>query len=179
VTLKTGDEYVIHPSNIIAYSMMQNSPQPYRFKASSFRLQIPNPLTWLPDTRFWRTMRESAIWTFMRDAAFVIRTWARRTIWGDRVSHIIPRKEAAVLSFSAAVLTLSRTGHDTCSISWCSTERCFDDQRCQRNCRQSCWLSNQSSIITSRGWRQYATNSGAFTSNRHIRERDARWLSQI
>ena len=86
ITLKTGDEYVVHPSNIIAYSMMQNAPQPYRFKASLFRLQVPNPLTWLPDTRFWRTMRESSVWRFLRDTGFLMRTWARRTIWGDRVS---------------------------------------------------------------------------------------------
>ncbi|KAF2487022.1 mitochondrial biogenesis AIM24-domain-containing protein [Neohortaea acidophila] len=85
ITLKTGDEYVIHPSNIIAYSVMQHAPQPYRFKASSMRFQIPNPLSWLPDTRFWRTMRETAVWRFFRDASFTIRTWARRTIWGDRL----------------------------------------------------------------------------------------------
>ncbi len=85
IHLKTGDEYVVHPGSVIAYSMMQNAPQPYRFKASSFRLQIPNPITWLPDTRFWRTMRESAVWTFLRNTVFTIRTWGRRTIWGDRV----------------------------------------------------------------------------------------------
>jgi hypothetical protein len=86
ITLKTGEEYVVHPSNVIAYSVMQNAPQPYRFKATSFRLQIPNPITWLPDTRFWRTMRESTVWRFFRTAGFAVRTWARRTIWGDRVS---------------------------------------------------------------------------------------------
>lgn len=89
ITLRTGDEYVVHPGNIIAYSMMQHAPQAYRFKATTFRLQIPNPLTWLPDTRFWRTMRDSAVWRFLRDSAFVVRTWARRTIWGDRVGRRI------------------------------------------------------------------------------------------
>jgi uncharacterized protein (AIM24 family) len=86
ITLKTGEEYVVHPSNIIAYSMMQHAPQPYRFKSNNLRLQIPNPLTWLPDSRFWRTLRESTAWRLTRNAAFKVRTWTRRTVWGDRVS---------------------------------------------------------------------------------------------
>lgn len=86
ISLKTGEEYVVHPSNVIAYSVMQHAPQPYRFKSNNLRFQIPNPLTLLPDTRFWRTMRESTVWRLVKDSAFTVRTWARRTIWGDRVS---------------------------------------------------------------------------------------------
>ena len=86
IHLKASDEYVVHPSNVIAYAVMQHPPQAYRFKSSSLRFQIPNPITWLPDTRFWRTMRESAVWRFLRSTSFVVRTWARRTIFGDRVS---------------------------------------------------------------------------------------------
>ncbi|KAF1818028.1 uncharacterized protein K489DRAFT_328392 [Dissoconium aciculare CBS 342.82] len=85
ITLKAGEEYVVHPSSVIAYSMMQHAPQPFRFKSSSLRLQIPNPLSWLPDTRFWRTMREAAVWRFLRETAFALRTWTRRSIWGDRL----------------------------------------------------------------------------------------------
>ncbi|KAK5119264.1 hypothetical protein LTR85_007878 [Meristemomyces frigidus] len=85
ITLKTGEEYVVHPSNVIAYSIMQHPPLPYRFKANALRFQIPNLVGWLPDTRFWRTMRESAVWNFLRNAAFAMRTWGRRTIWGDRL----------------------------------------------------------------------------------------------
>lgn len=90
IHLKTGDEYIIHPSNVIAYSIMQHPPQPYRFKSSSLRFQIPNPFTWLPDTRFWRTMRETTVWKIVRDTAFTLRTWTRRTIWGDRVRSYFP-----------------------------------------------------------------------------------------
>lgn len=89
IALKTGDEYVVHPSNVVAYSMMQNAPQPYRFKSSALRLQIPNPLTWLPDTRFFRSIREAPVWRYLRDALFTVRTWARRSIWGDRVSMFL------------------------------------------------------------------------------------------
>ncbi|KAK3068600.1 Altered inheritance of mitochondria protein 24, mitochondrial [Teratosphaeriaceae sp. CCFEE 6253] len=85
IHLKSGEEYVVHPSNVIAYSMMQHAPQPYRFKANALRFQIPGLTTWLPDTRFWRTMRESTVWSLLRNATFTIRTWARRTIWGDRL----------------------------------------------------------------------------------------------
>jgi hypothetical protein len=70
--------------------MMQHAPQPFRFKSSSLRLQIPNPLSWLPDTRFWRTMREAAVWRFLRETAFTLRTWTRRSIWGDRVRFYFP-----------------------------------------------------------------------------------------
>ncbi|KAK0317953.1 Altered inheritance of mitochondria protein 24, mitochondrial [Friedmanniomyces endolithicus] len=85
IHLKTGEEYVVHPSNVIAYSMMQHPPQPYRFKANVLRFQVPSLTAWLPDTRFWRTMRESTLWTFIRNAGFTVRTWARRNIWGDRL----------------------------------------------------------------------------------------------
>ncbi|GAB7360959.1 hypothetical protein MBLNU230_g0942t1 [Neophaeotheca triangularis] len=85
ITLKTGESYVVHPSNLIAYAMMQNPPQPYRFKSNLLRFQVPSMTAWLPDTRFWRTMRESTAWNFIRNSAFVLRTWARKTIWGDRL----------------------------------------------------------------------------------------------
>ncbi|KAK5131546.1 hypothetical protein LTR08_000873 [Meristemomyces frigidus] len=86
IALKTGESYVVHPSNVVAYSMMQHPPQPYRFAASALRFQIPGLTTWLPsETRFWRTMRETAVWRFLSSTTFAIRTWSRRTIWGDRL----------------------------------------------------------------------------------------------
>jgi len=85
VALKTGEEYVVHPSNVLAYAIMQQVPQPYRFKSSNFRLQIPSVSSYLPDTRFFQTVRGSQIWRFLASAAFTVRTWARRSIWGDRL----------------------------------------------------------------------------------------------
>ncbi|KAH9845919.1 Altered inheritance of mitochondria protein 24, mitochondrial [Teratosphaeria destructans] len=85
VTLKTDEEYVVHPSNVIAYTIQKHAPQPYRFRANLLRFQIPSPTTLLPDTRFWRTMREHVVWRLISQTAFTIRTWARRTIWGDRL----------------------------------------------------------------------------------------------
>lgn len=86
--LKTGEEYVVHPSNVIAYSIMQHAPQAYRFKSSSMRLQIPNLFSWIPNYQFFRIMQESSVWRFFANAGYVLRTWARRTVWGDRVSYL-------------------------------------------------------------------------------------------
>ncbi|KAF2227856.1 mitochondrial biogenesis AIM24-domain-containing protein [Elsinoe ampelina] len=85
VMVRSGEEYVVHPGNVVAYSIMKNAPQPYRFKSSSLRFQIPNPTTLLPDTRFLRTIRESQIWRFLSAFAFTVRTWTRRSIFGDRL----------------------------------------------------------------------------------------------
>ncbi|KAK4929818.1 hypothetical protein LTR28_011721 [Elasticomyces elasticus] len=107
VTLKSGEEYVAHPrsvstppsvyldsaydrtnaktSHVLAYATMQHPPQPYRFKSSSLRFQVPSVSTLLPDTRFFRSMRASGFWQFVANSAYTIRTWARRSIWGDRL----------------------------------------------------------------------------------------------
>ena len=76
---------VCFSSNVIAYSIMQHAPQPYRFRSSTLRFQIPSPSSLLPDTRFFRIVRESRTWRILAATAFSTRTWARRTIWGDRV----------------------------------------------------------------------------------------------
>lgn len=87
LALKSGEEYIVHPSNVIAYSIMQHAPQPYRFKSSNLRLQIPNAFSYLPDTRFFQVVRQSNVWRVVANTLFTIRTWARRSIWGDRVSY--------------------------------------------------------------------------------------------
>lgn len=85
VRLKEGETYVVHPGHLIAYSMNAQAPSPYRFKSSSLRLQIPNVLSVLPETRFFRAMRQSDTWQGIKRIAFTLRTWTRRTIWGDRL----------------------------------------------------------------------------------------------
>lgn len=39
----------------------------------------------LPDTKFFRVMRESETWRAIANVFFTVRTWSRMTIWGDRV----------------------------------------------------------------------------------------------
>ncbi|MCJ1323033.1 Altered inheritance of mitochondria protein 24, mitochondrial [Xylographa vitiligo] len=87
IVLKSGEEYVAHPSNVVAYTITQNPPLPYRLKSSVLRLQIPviGFGSILPDTKFFRVMRESAIWKALTSFVFTLRTWSRRTIWGDRL----------------------------------------------------------------------------------------------
>jgi hypothetical protein len=87
VTLKPGEEYVVHPGNVVAYTLTQHPPLPYRLKSSSLRFQVPNlGLGYLiPDMKFFRVMRETATWKGVRQLLFNLRTSARRTIWGDRL----------------------------------------------------------------------------------------------
>ena len=71
--------------NVVAYSIGPSPPLPYRFKASSLRLQIPrlDVQRFLPDSKFVRVMKESATWRSLRTFYFALRAWSRRTIWGD------------------------------------------------------------------------------------------------
>lgn len=118
ITLKTGESYVVHPSNLIAYAMMQNPPQPYRFKSNLLRFQVPSMTAWLPDTRFWRTMRESTAWNFIRNSAFVLRTWARKTIWGDRVRQSKSELELGFqLTTTSALPSISRSSQPVDTVS--------------------------------------------------------------
>ncbi|KAI9788213.1 MAG: Altered inheritance of mitochondria protein 24, mitochondrial [Peltula sp. TS41687] len=84
VTLKPGEEFVVHPSNVTAYTMTGNKPQPYRLKHSSLRLQIPK-MNLISETKFIKTMRESDAWKVLRKVYSTVQTWTRRTIWGDRL----------------------------------------------------------------------------------------------
>ncbi|KAL9624303.1 MAG: hypothetical protein Q9160_001550 [Pyrenula sp. 1 TL-2023] len=87
VELRPGERYIAHPSNVVAYSLSRTLPRPYRFKSSTLRFEIPkldlNRL--FPDSKFFRTMQETATWKFLTSSLFHLRTWARRTIWGDRL----------------------------------------------------------------------------------------------
>lgn len=87
VTLKPGEEYIAYPGNVMAYTITQNPPLPYRFKSSNLRFQIPNlGLGYLvPDTKFFRVMKQSSTWQGLTRLLFNLRTLLRRTIWSDRL----------------------------------------------------------------------------------------------
>ena len=87
ITLKPGEEYVVHPGNVVAYTITQHPPLPYRLKSSSLRLQAPNlGLSYLiPDIKFFRVMRQTGTWKGVTQLLFNLRTAARRTIWGERL----------------------------------------------------------------------------------------------
>ena len=85
VVLKSGEEYVAHPGNVVAYTITQHPPLPYRLKSSSLRFQIPNLglSNLMPDIKFFRVMRQTDTWKGIGNLLFNLRTAARRTIWGD------------------------------------------------------------------------------------------------
>lgn len=87
VTLKAGEEYVAYPGNVVAYTITQHPPLPYRLKSSSLRFQIPNlGLSYLvPDIKFFRVMQQTDTWKGIGRFLYALRTAARRTIWGDRL----------------------------------------------------------------------------------------------
>jgi hypothetical protein len=87
VTLKAGEEYVAHPANVVAYTVTQHPPLPYRLKSSSLRFQVPSlGLAYLlPDIKFFRNMKQTQSWKAVATLLFSLRTAARRTIWGDRL----------------------------------------------------------------------------------------------
>lgn len=88
IELAQGETYVVHPANVLAYSASSPSPlpQPYRFKSNNIRLQIPLQLgNWFPSSKFIETLKTSETYKFIANALLRIRTWSRRTIWGDRL----------------------------------------------------------------------------------------------
>jgi hypothetical protein len=88
IELAEGESYVAHPSNILAYSTSSPSPlpTPYRFKSSNFKFQIPTRLgNFFPSSKFVQNMKTTKTYMFFSNISLRIRTWSRRTIWGDRL----------------------------------------------------------------------------------------------
>ncbi|KAI1413308.1 mitochondrial biogenesis AIM24-domain-containing protein [Hypoxylon sp. FL1857] len=85
LTLAEGEEFVAHPSHVVAYTITKQPPLPFRFKSSGIRFQVPALTTWLGETEFLRNMRKTETYKFLSRVLFNLRTTARRTIWGDRL----------------------------------------------------------------------------------------------
>ena len=83
--LGEGEEFVAHPAHVVAYSLSRHPPLPFRLKSSTLRFQIPTLTGWLPDTKFFRVMRDTDTYKFLAKFLYSLRTAARRTIWGDRL----------------------------------------------------------------------------------------------
>ncbi|KAI9036103.1 AIM24 family protein [Aspergillus affinis] len=88
VELKDGEQYIVHPSNVVAYTMSSNPPRPYRFKSTTLKFQVPG-LKSLPrliqDSKFVRDVSGSKAWKTTMSYLHKLRTWSRMTIWGDRL----------------------------------------------------------------------------------------------
>ncbi|EEA23982.1 Altered inheritance of mitochondria protein 24, mitochondrial [Talaromyces marneffei ATCC 18224] len=87
IELKAGEQYIAHPSNVVAYTLASMPPQPYRFKSTTLRFQIPglDIPELLLKSRYIRDFTASDTWKASMRIFHNVRTWARRTIWGDRL----------------------------------------------------------------------------------------------
>jgi len=114
VTLKAGEEYVAHPGNVVAYTITQHPPLPYRFKSSQLRFQVPSIglSALLPDVKFFRVMRETGTWKGVTNFLFTLRTSARRTIWGDRLFLQFQGPTTILLSSRASRISDVLTSRD-------------------------------------------------------------------
>lgn len=114
VTLKAGEEYVAHPGNVVAYTMTQNPPQPYRFKSSSLRFQIPSLglRKRLQDIKFFRVMSETKTWRTLTNIMYSLRTATRRTVWGDRLFLQFRGPTTLLLSSRASRISDALTSRD-------------------------------------------------------------------
>lgn len=93
VDLKDGEQYIAHPSNVVAYTMSSNPPRPYRFKSTTLNFQVPGLKTLprlLQNNKFVRDVSGSDAWKTTMRFAHKLRTWSRMTIWGDRVGNVVP-----------------------------------------------------------------------------------------
>ncbi|KAK0658724.1 mitochondrial biogenesis AIM24-domain-containing protein [Cercophora samala] len=95
MVLKEGEEIVLHPSHVVAYTINKNPPRPFRLKSTTFSFQIPAVPSsikaasqrLMPDrvARFWNAMRDTSTYKGLASFLFGLRTATRRTIWGDRL----------------------------------------------------------------------------------------------
>ncbi|KAJ6170992.1 hypothetical protein N7470_000059 [Penicillium chermesinum] len=88
VELKEGEQYIAHPSNVVAYTMTSNSPRRYRFKSTTLNFQVPGLRT-LPrlfqSNKYIQDISASKAWKSTMRFLHKLRTWSRMTIWGDRL----------------------------------------------------------------------------------------------
>lgn len=78
-------------SNVVAYTASATPPMPFRFKSSNLRFQVPDLGfgSLVQNTRFFKVMSQTATWRAVSTTYYTLKTWMRRTIWGDRVSHAL------------------------------------------------------------------------------------------
>ncbi|KAF2240689.1 hypothetical protein BU26DRAFT_535825 [Trematosphaeria pertusa] len=87
VQLKAGESYIAHPSNVVAYTTSSTPPLPFRFKSSNLRFQVPDLGfgSLVQNVKFFRVMSQTATWRTLATIYHTVKTWLRRSIWGDRL----------------------------------------------------------------------------------------------
>lgn len=114
VSLRAGEEYVAYPGNVVAYTITQHLPQPYRFKSSNLRFQVPSlGLGYLVrDIKFLKVMKETKTWRGFTGLLYNLRTATRRTIWGDRLFLKFQGPATILLSSRASRISDVLTARD-------------------------------------------------------------------
>lgn len=96
LTLGDGEQFVVHPANVVAYEVTRRRPEGFRFKTGvGLALSVPSlapgrlsqylpaaPARW---TRFVNAVRGSDTYRFLARVLHSLRTAARRSIYGDRL----------------------------------------------------------------------------------------------
>jgi Mitochondrial biogenesis AIM24 len=91
ISLRQGETFIAHPSQILAYSTSSPiatppTPKPYRFKSSTVKFTIPLSLgNWFPSSRFVLALKDSTTYKAISNFLLRLRIWSRRTLWGDRL----------------------------------------------------------------------------------------------
>ncbi|KAJ5949376.1 Mitochondrial biogenesis protein AIM24 [Penicillium verhagenii] len=83
VELKDGEQYIAHPSNVLAYTMSSNPPTAISLQI--YYTQLPG--AWLEDIAqaFIKNVTSAGSWKSTMRFFHKLRTWSRMTIWGDRL----------------------------------------------------------------------------------------------
>ncbi|EPS44618.1 hypothetical protein H072_1383 [Dactylellina haptotyla CBS 200.50] len=88
VILGDGEEMIVHPTHLLAYSVGLERPRPYRLAQTTLRFQIPK-LSILrsvfPKSKFVETMMKTDTYQTITRILYNTKTWLRRVIWGDRL----------------------------------------------------------------------------------------------
>ena len=64
---------------------------PFRFKSSNFRLQVPDLGfgSFVQNSKFFNNMSKTTTWRAIATTWYTLKTWMRRSIWGDRVCFLV------------------------------------------------------------------------------------------
>ncbi|KAK4184552.1 mitochondrial biogenesis AIM24-domain-containing protein [Podospora australis] len=96
MVLKEGEEIVLHPSHVVAYTINKTPPRPFHLRSTKLvTFQVPAipssiksaAFRLIPDrvAKFWNAMRDTSTYKTLGRILFGLRTATRRTIWGDRL----------------------------------------------------------------------------------------------
>ncbi|KAK9476518.1 mitochondrial biogenesis AIM24-domain-containing protein, partial [Lipomyces japonicus] len=89
ITLQEREEFVVHPSNILAFTSNLPSPKPapYRLRHSRLRLQVPDSIlpSKLFDSKFLRDLKATKFVQLISKFFYRFKILIRNSIWGENL----------------------------------------------------------------------------------------------